>query len=153
MEPSVQEQRLQQLEKAASATMEIAKVSSSIKEKEDVGVDDDDDNKGYCTPKGKRHRIPELLSCPPPPNKKRRLVPPNNNNNNSTSSSCIFKKRSSPMAFFSSPDLEHFFFFAFRNSSSTHQLQMNPRVNHNRIEKSEKMCKRFCMPFRFEKYH
>ncbi|KAM6592730.1 hypothetical protein CsatA_000433 [Cannabis sativa] len=118
MEPSVQEQRLQQLEKAASATMEIAKVSSSIKEKEDVGVVDDDDNKGYCTPKGKRHRIPELLSCPPPPNKKRRLVLPNNNNN-STSSSCIFKKRSSPMAFFSSPDLEHFFFFAFRNSSSS----------------------------------
>ncbi|XP_062115179.1 cyclin-dependent protein kinase inhibitor SMR9-like [Humulus lupulus] len=111
---SIPEQKLQQLEKAVAA-MEMAKASSSITStresssysiaKEKEGIHGDDDNKGCCTPKGKRHRIPELLSCPPPP-KKRKVA----------TSSCTFNKRS-PIAFFSPPDLDLFFFFAFRNSS------------------------------------
>lgn len=59
-----------------------------------------------CTPKAKRFKVPELLSCPPAP-KKRRVAP-----------NCS-SKRSSPIAFFAPPDLELFFFFALRNNSTT----------------------------------
>ncbi|KAF3442566.1 hypothetical protein FNV43_RR16482 [Rhamnella rubrinervis] len=55
------------------------------------------------TPKAKRFKIPELLSCPPAP-KKRRVA----SNYSSTRS---------PKAFFAPPDLELFFFFALRNST------------------------------------
>ncbi|CAL0310062.1 unnamed protein product [Lupinus luteus] len=58
---------------------------------------------GFATPKGKRFRIPEILTCPPAP-KKRRVI------------SKYSAKRS--RKFFASPDIELFFFSAFRNVSA-----------------------------------
>lgn len=55
------------------------------------------------TPKAKRFKIPELLSCPPAP-KKRRVA-------------SNYSSNRSPKAFFAPPDLELFFFFALRNSN------------------------------------
>lgn len=56
------------------------------------------------TPKAKRFRIPEVLTCPPAP-KKRRVNPP-----------CSSINRS-PIALFASPDIELFFFSALKNVS------------------------------------
>ncbi|KAH7512465.1 hypothetical protein FEM48_Zijuj12G0093600 [Ziziphus jujuba var. spinosa] len=57
------------------------------------------------TPKARRFRIPELLSCPPAP-KKRRVAP-----------KCSSSR--SPIAFFAPPDLEIFFLFALRNTPAS----------------------------------
>ncbi|KAK2400602.1 cyclin-dependent protein kinase inhibitor SMR9 [Trifolium repens] len=61
---------------------------------------------GCCTPKAKRFRIPEMLTCPPAP-KKRKVNP---------SEACLSINRS-PIALFSSPDIELFFFSALKNVS------------------------------------
>ncbi|WJX17629.1 hypothetical protein P8452_07520 [Trifolium repens] len=61
---------------------------------------------GCCTPKAKRFRIPEMLTCPPAP-KKRKVNP---------SAACLSINRS-PIALFSSPDIELFFFSALKNVS------------------------------------
>lgn len=61
---------------------------------------------GCCTPKAKRYRIPEVLTCPPAP-KKRRVTP-------SPACSSINK---SPIALFASPDIDLFFFSALKNVS------------------------------------
>ncbi|XVE61165.1 hypothetical protein DITRI_Ditri06bG0017900 [Diplodiscus trichospermus] len=63
---------------------------------------------GCSTPKGRRFRIPEILSCPPAPMKPR--VAPK-----------LLSRRSSsamPITFFASPDIELFFFLAFQNVSA-----------------------------------
>ncbi|CAL0310583.1 unnamed protein product [Lupinus luteus] len=70
-------------------------------------VEEDNEKGAYCsngfaTPKGKRFRIPEILTCPPAP-KKRRVI------------SKFSSKRS---IFFASSDIETFFFNAFRNVSA-----------------------------------
>ncbi|KAK4272540.1 hypothetical protein QN277_021081 [Acacia crassicarpa] len=57
---------------------------------------------GWSTPKAKRFRIPELLTCPPAP-KKRRVT-----------SNCSSNKI--PIAFFASLDIELFFCSALRNN-------------------------------------
>ncbi|KAF1881276.1 hypothetical protein Lal_00023312 [Lupinus albus] len=69
---------------------------------------EEDNEEGVCssgcvTPKGKRFRIPEVLTCPPAP-KKRRVI------------SNYSAKRSTK--FFASPDIELFFFSALRNNVS-----------------------------------
>ena len=60
---------------------------------------------GCSTPKGKRFRIPENLSCPPAPMKPR--VTPK-----------FLSRRSSAITFFAPPDIDLFFFLAFRNVSA-----------------------------------
>ncbi|XWS56256.1 hypothetical protein CRYUN_Cryun09bG0070300 [Craigia yunnanensis] len=60
---------------------------------------------GCSTPKGKRFRIPEILSCPPAPMKPR--VAPK-----------FLSRRSSAITFFAPPDIELFFFLAFQNVSA-----------------------------------
>ncbi|OIV92330.1 hypothetical protein TanjilG_10540 [Lupinus angustifolius] len=69
---------------------------------------EEDNEEGVCssgcvTPKAKRFRIPEVLTCPPAP-KKRRVI------------SKYSAKRS--RKFFASPDIELFFFSALRNVSA-----------------------------------
>nr|KYP63269.1 hypothetical protein KK1_017837 [Cajanus cajan] len=71
---------------------------------------ENDNEEGTCshgcsTPKGKRFRIPEILTCPPAP-KKRRV----------TLTSCSSMR--SPIAFFASPDIDLFFFSAIKSSVS-----------------------------------
>ncbi|CAI8602163.1 unnamed protein product [Vicia faba] len=61
---------------------------------------------GCCTPKAKRYRIPQVLTCPPAP-KKRRV----------TSSGVCLSINRSPIALFSSPDIDLFFFSALKNVS------------------------------------
>ncbi|KDO53710.1 hypothetical protein CISIN_1g042330mg, partial [Citrus sinensis] len=61
---------------------------------------------GCATPKAKRFRIPEKLSCPPAPMKKR------------VTSSNLSSKRS-PINFFNSPDIEIFFLFASQKNISS----------------------------------
>ncbi|XP_010545590.1 PREDICTED: uncharacterized protein LOC104817909 [Tarenaya hassleriana] len=53
---------------------------------------------GCRTPKARKFRIPEMLTCPPAP-KKRRAVP-----------NCSLRRR--PIAFYAPPDIELFFVFA-----------------------------------------
>ncbi|KAK7278905.1 hypothetical protein RJT34_23944 [Clitoria ternatea] len=63
----------------------------------ELGVEKVDELEEKCfTPKGKRFRIPEMLTCPPAPKKRR-----------SVTFTCSSKR--SPIAFFASPDLELFF--------------------------------------------
>ncbi|RDX72980.1 Cyclin-dependent protein kinase inhibitor SMR13, partial [Mucuna pruriens] len=60
-----------------------------------------DNEEDVCsTPKGKRFRIPEVLTCPPAPKKRRVAI------------TCSSKR--SPIAFFASPDIELFFFSAIK---------------------------------------
>ncbi|KAL3533808.1 hypothetical protein ACH5RR_007329 [Cinchona calisaya] len=61
---------------------------------------------GCSTPKAKRFRIPEILSCPSAP-KKRRVVAV-------AADDCLSKGSSTTIAFFAPPDLEAFFFSAFQ---------------------------------------
>lgn len=78
---------------------------------QELGVEsvEEDNEEGICssgcvTPKAKRFRIPEILTCPPAP-KKRRVMP-----------NC--SKNRPPITFFASPDIELFFFSALRNVSA-----------------------------------
>lgn len=52
---------------------------------------------GYCTPKAKKFRIPEMLACPAAPIKKR------------VTSKLSSKTKRSPIALFAPPDLELLF--------------------------------------------
>ena len=74
---------------------------------QEIGANGDNEedvcSSGCVTPKAKRFRIPEVLTCPPAP-KKRRVM------QNYSSKS--------PIAFFASPDIELFFFSALRNVSA-----------------------------------
>lgn len=84
-----------------SMKQDIVKSNTIEKEKEEVEAC----SGGCSTPKAKRFRIPELLTCPPAP-KKRRVT------SNCTSSNKI------PIAFFASLDIELFFFSAsLRNNN------------------------------------
>lgn len=69
-------------------------------------VEDTEKNVMCCTPKAKRFRIPEALTCPPAPMKRR-----------VTSSAPCLSINRSPIALFSSPDIELFFFSAIKNVS------------------------------------
>ncbi|MED6215700.1 hypothetical protein PIB30_000706 [Stylosanthes scabra] len=69
-------------------------------------------NNGWCTPKGKRFRIPEILTCPPPP-KKIKSVIPNKFSSSSKSSIALFSATASP------EEIELFFFTALKNVVST----------------------------------
>ncbi|KAK7392883.1 hypothetical protein VNO78_21333 [Psophocarpus tetragonolobus] len=69
--------------------------------KEPKGVDEKNDEDVCATPKGKRFRIPEVLTCPPAP-KKRRV----------TLTSCSSKRS---ITFFASPDIELFLFSAIKS--------------------------------------
>ncbi|XP_010479608.1 PREDICTED: cyclin-dependent protein kinase inhibitor SMR3 [Camelina sativa] len=53
---------------------------------------------GCCTPKSKKSRIPEMLTCPPAPKKQK------------VGQNCALRRRQ--IAFFASPDVEMFFVFA-----------------------------------------
>ncbi|KAL2327017.1 hypothetical protein Fmac_020444 [Flemingia macrophylla] len=69
---------------------------------------ENDNEEGTCsngcsTPKGKRFRIPETLTCPPAPKKKKVTLP------------CSSKRS---LAFFASPDIELFLFSANNSSVS-----------------------------------
>ncbi|KAK7336575.1 hypothetical protein VNO77_17120 [Canavalia gladiata] len=94
-------------QKPMTRTCEFA-TSSSNQEQQGVKNFEEDNEEYVCssgcaTPKGKRFRIPEVLTCPPAP-KKRRVMP-----------NCSSNR--SPIAFFTSPDIELFFFSARRNVS------------------------------------
>lgn len=58
---------------------------------------------GYSTPKTKKSRIPEQLSCPPAP-KKRKI----------TNAANLHPNTSPSISFFTSPDLDLFFLYALR---------------------------------------
>ncbi|XP_057505530.1 cyclin-dependent protein kinase inhibitor SMR9-like [Actinidia eriantha] len=96
--------------KEASMSMEfLSSLKSSEKrlliEKKPHEGDRSEDISGCSTPRAKRYRLPETLSCPPPP-KKKRMAP----------AKCSL--RTSPITFFSPPDIELFFLFAFRDIST-----------------------------------
>ncbi|KAI4300767.1 hypothetical protein L6164_034105 [Bauhinia variegata] len=88
---------------STSSTQELCNVKNGQQDNEE---EEDICSKGNdcATPKAKRFRIPEVLTCPPAP-KKRRVMP-----------NCLSNR--SPIAFFASPDIELFFFSALRNVSS-----------------------------------
>ncbi|CAN8288310.1 unnamed protein product [Cochlearia groenlandica] len=52
---------------------------------------------GCCTPKSKKSRIPEMLTCPPAPKKLK------------MAQNIALKKRKRQIAFFANPDIELFF--------------------------------------------
>ncbi|XP_027351087.1 cyclin-dependent protein kinase inhibitor SMR9-like [Abrus precatorius] len=83
--------------------------SSSFQEQQGTKNVEEDNEEDFCssgcaTPKGKRFRIPEVLTCPSAP-KKRRVMP-----------NCSSNRP--PITFFASPDIELFFFSALRNVSA-----------------------------------
>ncbi|GAY61786.1 hypothetical protein CUMW_212710, partial [Citrus unshiu] len=82
---------------------------------------------GCATPKAKRFRISERLSCPPTPMKKR-----------VTSSN--FSSKRSPVTFFSSPDIEIFFIRRRRNHFQylNYQIGLGPLSFHKLKEGKEK---------------
>ncbi|KAK7244625.1 hypothetical protein RIF29_39450 [Crotalaria pallida] len=88
-------------EYATSSSSKELGVNKNVEEDNEVGVCSSD----CATPKGKRFRIPEVLTCPPAP-KKRRVV-------------SNFSSKRSPITFFASPDVELFFFSALRNNVSS----------------------------------
>ncbi|XP_061353780.1 cyclin-dependent protein kinase inhibitor SMR9-like [Gastrolobium bilobum] len=96
-------------QKSMAGPCEYATTTSSSSQ-EQVNKNVEEDNKedksthGCSTPKAKRFRIPEVLTCPPAP-KKRRVTP-----------TCSLNR--SPIAFFASPDIELFFFSALKNVSA-----------------------------------
>ncbi|XLS81968.1 hypothetical protein HN51_047799 [Arachis hypogaea] len=63
---------------------------------------------GCSTPKAKRFRIPEILTCPPPP-KKKRVIPKFSSNKSPIS---LFASTTSP------EEIELFFFTALKNVST-----------------------------------
>ncbi|PSS01809.1 UPF0061 protein [Actinidia chinensis var. chinensis] len=94
--------------KEASSMELLSSPKSSEKpllvEKKPNEEESSEDVSACSTPKAKRFRLPEILSCPPPPKKKRVAAK--------------FSLRSSPIAAFSPPDIELFFLFAFRDIST-----------------------------------
>ncbi|MCL7047317.1 hypothetical protein MKW94_009613 [Papaver nudicaule] len=100
---------------SSSTSMELLPCNSSTLSKTGKGKDKDkiadvsiSSTSEVClTPKGQKHRIPKIVSCPPAPMKKaaRRLV-----------TNCSSLQRS-PISFFTNPDIEVFFFFALHDIS------------------------------------
>ncbi|GAB4835225.1 hypothetical protein Ancab_000134 [Ancistrocladus abbreviatus] len=99
------QQMLQQQNNQGSSSLK-----KSCSESSTASFDRDDLSKGdvacpadscCSTPKGEKHRIPEIQTCPPAP-RKQRVV-----------SSCSLRR--SPIAFFAHPDLEIFFMVALRD--------------------------------------
>nr|KYP70539.1 hypothetical protein KK1_009759 [Cajanus cajan] len=104
-----QKQKLEETKQQRSMTRPSENSASSSCQEQGI-CNVEEDNKDVCssssgcaTPKAKRHRIQELLTCPPAPKKRR--ARPNCSSNRSQ------------IAFFSSPDIELFFFSALRNVS------------------------------------
>ncbi|KAK7396256.1 hypothetical protein VNO78_17132 [Psophocarpus tetragonolobus] len=100
-------QKLEETKQQRSMTRPYEHATSSSSQEQDIGNIEEDSNEDVCssgcaTPKAKRFRIPEELTCPPAP-KKRRVM-----------SNCSSNK--SPIAFFASPDIELFFFSSFLHS-------------------------------------
>ncbi|CAK8571238.1 unnamed protein product [Lathyrus sativus] len=87
---------------SASSVESTELVVSDLKKDEDT-----EKNVICCTPKAKRFRIPQVLTCPPAP-KKRRVT---------TSTGVCLSINRSPITLFSSPDIDHFFFSALKNVS------------------------------------
>lgn len=83
----------------SSLGSQVQGIKSTVEE--DICSSDDD---GCTSPKAKRFRIQEVLTCPPAPKKKRRVMP-----------SC--SSNTSLLAFFASSDIELFFSSALRNVS------------------------------------
>ena len=81
----------------SSGTQELGNKSNEDGNEEDIC------SSGCSTPKAKRFKIPEILTCPPAP-KKRKVMPKCSSNR-------------TPIAFFASPDIELFFFTALENVS------------------------------------
>ncbi|RZC25577.1 Cyclin-dependent protein kinase inhibitor SMR13 [Glycine soja] len=99
------EGKKQQKKKSSMVYDATTPTSSATKEIKGEDLNEEDICSSVCsTPKGKRFRIPKVLTCPPAP-KKRRVT--------SCSSS---KNKRSPIAFFASPDIELFFFSAIKSS-------------------------------------
>lgn len=99
--------RLHERQHGEAEAQERSPTSNKIEGEEEEEEEEEEEassRNGCCTPKGKRFRIPEILTCPPAP-KKRRVTP-----------NCLTKR--SPIAYFAPPDIELFFFFAFRNISA-----------------------------------
>ncbi|RDX69732.1 Cyclin-dependent protein kinase inhibitor SMR13, partial [Mucuna pruriens] len=99
-----------------SITRPCEYASSSSSQEQGIGninVEEDSNedvcSSGCATPKAKRFRIPEVLTCPPAP-KKRRVMP-----------NCSSNR--SPIAFFASPDIELFFFSALRKVPREYEVQ------------------------------
>ncbi|TKY62603.1 hypothetical protein E2542_SST12461 [Spatholobus suberectus] len=103
-------QKLEETKQRKSMTRPCECATSSSSQEQGIGNVEEDNTKedvcssGCATPKAKRFRIPEVLTCPPAP-KKRRVMP-----------NCSSNR--SPIAFFASPDIELFFFSALRNVSA-----------------------------------
>ncbi|GFY98245.1 hypothetical protein Acr_12g0007860 [Actinidia rufa] len=109
MAPCAIRRRAQNKQHKEASSMEFLSSLKSFEkplliEKKPNEEDRSEDETGCSTPKAKRYRLPETLSCPPPPKKKR------------VAAKC--SPRSSPIAFFSPPDIELFFLFAFRDIST-----------------------------------
>jgi len=105
-------QKLEETKQKRSVTRPCEHATASSNS-QDQGIrnDAEDGNGDVCssgcaTPKGKRFRIPEVLTCPPAPKKRRTLAIP----------SCSSKR--SPVTLFASPDIELFFFSALWNVSA-----------------------------------
>lgn len=103
-------------EAASSNNNNIYLVKKKKKKKEDeiedengiIIISSSTSSSSECsTPKGKRFRIPEVLSCPPPPKKTKVLPNPSN---------CSSINNRLPIPFFASPDIE-FFFSALTNAN------------------------------------
>ncbi|CAJ2673186.1 unnamed protein product [Trifolium pratense] len=91
---------------ATTTAITSSSVENTETEPKSITSSSSSSSSGCCTPKAKRFRIPEMLTCPPAP-KKRRVNP---------SAACLSINRS-PIALFSSPDIELFFFSALKNVS------------------------------------
>ncbi|KAK7285575.1 hypothetical protein RJT34_20351 [Clitoria ternatea] len=89
---------------AATSSSQEQGIKNVVEEDNDYDKEDHVCSSGCATPKAKRFRIPEVLTCPPAP-KKRRVMP-----------NCSSNR--SPIAFYASPDIELFFFSALRNVSA-----------------------------------
>lgn len=100
------EGKKQQKKKSSMVYDATTPTSSATKEIKGEDLNEEDICSSVCsTPKGKRFRIPEVLTCPPAP-KKRRVMP-------------NYSSKKSPIAFFASPDIEFFFFSSsLRNVSA-----------------------------------
>ncbi|XP_059669558.1 cyclin-dependent protein kinase inhibitor SMR9-like [Cornus florida] len=81
----------------------VCNSSSTSSEEDENGVDIRSAG-SCCTPKGKRYRIPNNLSCPPAPKKPRYVITSN-----------LSLPTSSPVAFYAPPDIDLFFLFALNN--------------------------------------
>ncbi|KAI3984376.1 hypothetical protein MKX01_011330 [Papaver californicum] len=96
---------------SSSPSMELnaSTLSKKCKEKDNKIGDVSISSEVCLTPKGKKYRIPKIVSCPPAPMKKaaRRLI-----------TNCSSSLQRSPISFFTNPDIEVFFFFALHDISA-----------------------------------